>query len=498
MVARPPLPSLFNRRLAFPILALLALLTASLLFLLPGGPTWAQDNEAIQYPENSMGTVATFTADDPEGESVRWSVEPNENASLDAADVANSDLFEISKSGELTFKEAPDYEAPKGGTEGDSNTYQLVVAASDGGVTAYKAVEVEVTNEEETATTGIELSSLQPQVSTEITVDYVDGVGNPLVNAVGVANMGIEDPDNVGTDSNASTSAAVAEDDVEWQWSKSSSRTGTYADITGDDDVGEARAYTPASQDRGMYLRVTATYEDGEGEGKTVVATSMYPVRAFPSGNSAPAFPDDFNAEENENQPPMAKADDGATEGDNVGDPVEASDANNDNLTYSLEADNTPADADVFQIDRMTGQVTVGLGRTVHPMSDTGEMAIAASGVVVSDLDGFMVTIKATDPSGKSATVVMTITVDGVDEAPVFTAGKTSHEYAENTPANMVTVLYTFVAYDPENHNVTYTLSGRMMASSQSPAPAACSPSTLRLCRTLRCLGLRTGTTSTR
>ena len=42
-----------------------------------------------------------------------------------------------------------------------------------------------------------------------------------------------------------------------------------------------------------MYLRVTATYEDGEGEGKkTVVATSMYPVRAFPSGNSAPAFPD--------------------------------------------------------------------------------------------------------------------------------------------------------------------------------------------------------------
>ena len=43
-----------------------------------------------------------------------------------------------------------------------------------------------------------------------------------------------------------------------------------------------------------MYLRVTATYEDGEGEEKTVVATSMYPVRAFPSGNSAPAFPTDF------------------------------------------------------------------------------------------------------------------------------------------------------------------------------------------------------------
>ena len=37
----------------------------------------------------------------------------------------------------------------------------------------------------------------------------------------------------------------------------------------------------------------------------------------------------------------MAKADDGATDGDDVGDPVEANDANNDRLTYSLEADVT-------------------------------------------------------------------------------------------------------------------------------------------------------------
>ena len=40
-----------------------------------------------------------------------------------------------------------------------------------------------------------------------------------------------------------------------------------------------------------MYLRVTATYEDGEGEGKTVVATSAYPVRGVPSGNSGSCVP---------------------------------------------------------------------------------------------------------------------------------------------------------------------------------------------------------------
>ena len=42
-------------------------------------------------------------------------------------------------------------------------------------------------------------------------------------------------------------------------------------------------------------------------------------------------------------------------------------------------------------------------------------------------------TIKATDPSRESAMVVMTITVGEVDEAPVFTMGKTSHSHAEDT-----------------------------------------------------------------
>ena len=357
----------------------------------------------------------------------------------------------------------PMAEADDGATEGDDvgdpvDTYQLVVAASDGtGTTAqtgYQKVTVEVTNVDEDATTGIEMSSLQPQVSTAITVGYVDEVGNPFVAANGVANTGIEDPDNVGTITGELNSAAV--DEVEWQWSKSSSRSGRYTDITGD-DAAETKMYIPASQDRDMYLRVTATYEDGEGEGKTVVATSAYPVRAFPSGNSGPAFPDDFDAEMDDDQLPMAEADDGATEGDDVGDPVEANDANNDRLTYSLEGDDSnggdAAHADLFQIDRMTGQVTVGLGQKVNPSSDTAsEVPSLGKG------DSFMVTIKATDPSGLSAMVVMTITVDEVDEAPVFTAGKTSHSHAENTDAS--TVVYPFVAYDPENDPLTYSLSG--------------------------------------
>ena len=83
---------------------------------------------------------------------------------------------------------------------------------------------------------------------------------------------------------------------------------------------------------------------------------------------------------------------------------------------------------------------------------------MASDSVVVLGEDGFTVTIKATDPSSQSATVVMTITVDEVDEAPVFTADKTSHSHAEDElPAEVV---YDFAVYDPEGDAVTYSLSG--------------------------------------
>ena len=67
-------------------------------------------------------------------------------------------------------------------------------------------------------------------------------------------------------------------------------------------------------------------------------------------------------------------------------------------------------------------------------------------------------TIKATDPSGETDTVDMTITVDETDEAPVFTMDKASHMHKENTDA--ATAVYTFAAYDPEGDTLAYSLSG--------------------------------------
>ena len=66
---------LLNKRFTLPFLALLAVLAVGLLFLLPGGPLHAQEAMTeLEYAENGTDPVATFTAVDPEGRTVYWSL----------------------------------------------------------------------------------------------------------------------------------------------------------------------------------------------------------------------------------------------------------------------------------------------------------------------------------------------------------------------------------------------------------------------------------------
>ena len=57
------------------------MLAALAVGLLPGGLVWAQDADGpIPYGENRTDAVATFTAVDPEGESIVWMVSGNDSA----------------------------------------------------------------------------------------------------------------------------------------------------------------------------------------------------------------------------------------------------------------------------------------------------------------------------------------------------------------------------------------------------------------------------------
>ena len=96
------------------------------------------------YPENSVRSVATYRATDPERRPITWSVSGTDD-----------DDFAISETGALTFANIPDFEMPADADR--DNEYLVTVVARDGSNTATLDVTVTVTNstgaEEPTITT---------------------------------------------------------------------------------------------------------------------------------------------------------------------------------------------------------------------------------------------------------------------------------------------------------------------------------------------------------
>ena len=272
-------------------------------------------DEEVDYPENGTGSVATYTAEDPEGAAVKWSL---------GGDDASDFMLE---NGVLSFKKSPDYETPKGGgTTGTlTNTYEVMVKATDETRrVASKTVMVKVTNVDEAGT--VTLSARRPQTDAEFTAK-------------------IDDPDG-------------AVSDAKWQWAKASSKNGTYRDI----DKATSEMYTPKDDDSGSYLRATVTYEDAEGEGKSAMMVSEFQSQRITGGNDAPEF-DDVQDPEGSDDDAKAiakrKVAENTGAGKTVGSPVVATDDDGDTLTYTLtNADgSTDGNAALFSIDWGTGQI---------------------------------------------------------------------------------------------------------------------------------------------
>ena len=388
-----------NRRLAFPILALLALLAASLLFLLPGGPLHAQE-AAIQYPENGMDPVATYTAVDPEGtEIVSWSLAGDDDG-----------VFDV-EAGVLTFKKSPDFEDPKGGASDNSNTYSVTVQATDEtNKVGTRQVTVEVTNVDEPGT--VTLSALQPQAGTELTAMH-------------------SDPDD-------------GVSDLKWQWAKSMTMNGTYEDI----DKEISRTYTPKDADIDYYLQVTASYTDAEGEGKTAMGTSAYAVQGLRSNNNAPEFAADQDPD-TVGQQADAKREiaENTPAGSAIGDPVVAEDEDGDILTYTLEG----TDADSFDIDWATGQLMT--------KAALDEEETSSYEVIVRATDPAGIPQATLRVEANSDTVMVTITVTDVNEPPAVT-GNAAVLFNEDTD-NIATPLHIYNEDDPETDDgSTWSVAG--------------------------------------
>ena len=270
------------------------------------------------------------------------------------------------------------------------SSYTVTVTASDGALTATVDVTVTVTNIDEAGT--VALSTNQPAARAEITA-------------------ALTDPDEGVT-------GAV------WQWERSSDGNTGWAGIgTG------SPSYTPVDGDVGYHLRATASYTDGHGPGKTAQAESTQAVQA---GANRP--PDFDSATATREVPENTEA------GENIGDPVTATDPDNDTPAYTLEG----ADADSFDIDSASGQIQTKSG-------------VAYDHEVKSS---YSVTVKADDNNGGTATIDVTITVADVDEPPEFDSATATREVPENTEAGE-NIGAPVTANDPDTGNTqTYTLEG--------------------------------------
>ena len=169
------------------------------------------------------------------------------------------------------------------------------------------------------------------------------------------------------------------------QWQRLVGGGTVWSDIKG----ASAASYTPVFADAGLQLRAVFTYADGHGPGKRAESEDVRVTYE----NAAPAFPSDTA---DRSVPENSAA------GTPVGDPVTATDPNDDVLDYAFVAG---ADEALFAIVASTGQIEVAPGAALdYEGGDT------------------IHTVRVEASDGKrAATVVVTVRVTDADDPGVVT-----------------------------------------------------------------------------
>ena len=364
-------------------------------------PVFADDAPITQ-------TVAENTAADSNIGSAYTATDPENDALTYTLDSGSAATFEIDDDGQLKTKADLNYEA--------ASSYTVIVQVADSkddnGVadTATDAtITVTITITDEDDPGSITFSSDPPIAGTTLT-------------AV------LEDQDGVKSD--------VA---VTWKWEISTDQTNwnTITDATTD-------SYTPGSDDIGDYLRVTATYDDEKGPGKTVEAETDA-VLSAPATNTDASFAADLDA--------TRSVPENTAAGQPIGAPVAADDPDNeDTLTYSLGG----TDAASFDIDTSTGQL-----KTKDALDfDDGHTTYSVDVSVTDSKDDYDTADTLVD-----ATIAVTINITDVNEKPVFADdAPITQTVAENTAA-VTNIGSAYTATDDDQDTLTYSLGGADPAS---------------------------------
>ena len=313
---------------------------------------------------------------------------------LSGTDAASFDID--ADTGQLMTKEALDYETKA--------TYSVTVTASDsGGLSDSIDVTITVTNVEEPG-----MVTLWASATDALTM--APQVGDTITGAV-------MDPDGGVTGES-------------WQWSRTTTpdMMDSWMDIAGETNA----AYMVTAGDTGYYLRVMATYTDAAGTAMEysmpTMMVTMMTVPMFESETATRVVAENMAA------------------GMNIGDPVTATDDDNDILTYTLEdADGgTDGDSTSFDIDADTGQLMT---------KEALDYETKAT---------YSVTVTASDSGGLSDSIDVTITVTDVDEnvAPGFADSEDGARSVDENTAAGENIGEPVMATDADDDMLTYTLSG--------------------------------------
>ena len=224
-------------------------------------------------------------------------------------------------------------------------------------------------------------------------------------------------------------------------------------------DGANSAVYDPDDDDDGHRLQVVATYKDAidsDMEERAVGVTERE-VQASDPANTAPSFPDqDFNTPGDQSDTATRSVVENEKDA-MVGEPVEATDGNNDLLIYSISG----ADAASFKIGSGLDDATEGQLMTAEELD-------------FETKSSYEVVVIATDPSGAydMITVMITVTDENddavitsgpaVNTAPAFDAGTATRNVGENMDADTDVGDPVMAMDEDSGDTVTYALSGSM------------------------------------
>ena len=373
----------------------------------------------------------------------------------------NRVFLDFDDDGILSFEvgHEPDFE--------EKDSYSITVEARSGSGSRRRTATLDVTiNVENGQDSGeVILSQREPQLGTAVhaAVDDIDGGA--------AARSWVWERSNEITEEEDGTPSAECRDDPDTPVAVVAGWTPI--------DGATAPSYTPQAADVNRCLRATAVYTDnvhrvfvatnpsigtGEidgcianleaGELTCTVATgsgaestlnislllglatgiSEAPVQGRSPANAAPQFVDqDLNSAGDQSARTSRKVAENTEAGQSIGSPVSANDEDGDLLIYSLGG----TDAAFFGISRNTGQLMTRAALNYEAKRS------------------YAVIMAATDPSGASDSILVTINVTDVHD-PVSITGVLSIDYAENGTDPVA----SYSAFDEEGHAIEWSLSG--------------------------------------